>query len=445
MLPIQTDNNSFKNALDQLESQWHAAAEKDFKTAARMELYEVTERIVKHLKDDLAKEGCTEKIIGLCNSIITGFSAHSIGENEMLADWIARHSGHGLAKELCGAYQSLHELFKVIAKANGCLEIFEPPQRYVKSLSELALATIDNLNSPSFIKLLNIAYIDAAALGYAERRKLDIVNCDIKKKIFSYLDERSKKSMHLTSSCYQRMAALDLIEQINLGNKTIKNLGIKSIADLIEYFGEENCLKITRLDLANYGEIDKKLVDEIAEKFPKLLHLSLKHCDLSDETAHHLVCLDKLVSLDLSECNKITHLGFLLFFLNLKDINLSGCSELKDIGALVNCSALKKLNIGECQRVGDASILKRCTNLQDLNLEFCTWVNDSTLLSLPHMIKTLSLRECNNINDLNILEHCEFSVNLNGLILRSCRHVYNLDFMQFCSNLESINLSSCSG
>ena len=117
--------------------------------------------------------------------------------------------------------------------------------------------------------------------------RLNIVKYELRKVLDPYLETKSKCSLNSVDCQSRNYGKLEQVQLINNGKISLADLGIRSVGskrinDLFSYFGKENCLKITRLDLSECGQISKELIDEAIKYFPNIQHLSLKKSLLSD-------------------------------------------------------------------------------------------------------------------------------------------------------------------
>jgi Leucine-rich repeat (LRR) protein len=439
--------------------QWYDAAEKDLGNDETKQLYQKTDQLVKTFQE-LKNSGQIEKVKGLSNILVQNFNDHSVGESELLAQWAARKDG----------YWNLHELFQFVA------DIHDYPQAF----------TTDYDNSPMASYLSSIIHVDAAALSYLKPVIPKI--SEMEKTIISKLDINSLILFGQASKHQNQLVKSHLVDFLNNGEITIQDLGLNSVKEITDYFGEDNCKKITRLDLTNvykkiksYDENYHMMLEKystemeemnISESFPNLKHFILsdyvpeKKFSISD-----LHLPSNLESLSLTECKVISYksvqssisdLSAIKELKSLKTLNISN-NDLKDedIAFLKELSSLKEINFSKNSikdsdlllnnkglvsldmrntLIADLSFVENFTLLEAICFGHHNFTSDSLNPSLFANIKVLE--KCESLTSLDIYPltvEKEFDgLKLPNLSHLACMYMRNVDFFSDCTSLRSL-------
>ena len=101
-----------------------------------------------------------------------------------------------------------------------------------------------------------------------------------------------------------------------------------------------------------------------------------------------------LVGLDISECNKVTHLRPLAHLSQLKVLAISQCENVEDLGPLAGLTALVNLRARGCTGILELEPLSNLGNLKVLDLGGCEFIFDAAPLARLSRLGFLSLRDC---------------------------------------------------
>lgn len=283
---------------------------------------------------------------------------------------------------------------------------------------------------------------------------------DINKHIVCQLTVKEISLMRGTSHLNKAIAECELIARLNLEKISPSDFGIRTVTDLINYFGG-NCSEIFTLDLRDFPQVNDDDLGKLLQFFPKLIQLFLKEAQITDESARSfsqmlqleklalskcvyvndfsfLQELKKLTSLNLSGCNK--DFSFLQSLQGLKSLDLSGCDPFVDYSFLQNIRGLEKLNLSKCFINEDFSFLHSLKRLKELKLTSCLGMTDLSVLNGSAELKSLDLSRCTSIKDCTPLQNFK---KLEELTLAYCSQLSDLSFLQDLQSLKKLNLMNC--
>jgi hypothetical protein len=138
-------------------------------------------------------------------------------------------------------------------------------------------------------------------------------------------------------------------------------------------------------EMANLETLDMSwnFVSEITfGNMPKLKTLKMACCQMLTRLSG--LKLRRLMSLDLSHCNGISSLDFLLGMDALEHLNLYGCVNVKDASVLSAFRHLKTLNIAGCD-IENYDFLAQLPNLQTLYISYP--LDESQLKKIKEKVK----------------------------------------------------------
>jgi hypothetical protein len=392
-------NSEFNN----IAQQWYDAAQNDIGHTKQVELYQNTKQVIKTLQD-LRASGQTDKVINLSQILIDKFQNHDVAESKKLAQWIARHTKVESNEELSGAYEVLHQLFQLIGDIN------EYPQAHLSNLNYDSLEFLKNDQNviPKFV--------------------------DEQKVAFSDLNLKSLGRLGETSSEYNELTKLMIIDRMNRGEVTLKSLGLKTVEQVIAYFGE-NCAKISNLNFKFCKNIKLEDMGRIASAFPNLKHLLFTVEGINEKNAQNLTQFKELVTLDLTTRFQDVHI--LTFPKSLISLKLNAHkNNIENLNQLKNCPELKKFSIVDSSALTDIEGIQHCSTLEVLELGLCRELKDVDALKKCPSLKTLALSE-SKVSDLSVLKSLpslkELSITKNPII--------NFEFLQDCKSLIKLNIS----
>ncbi|MDR3624577.1 MAG: hypothetical protein P4L16_05510 [Chlamydiales bacterium] len=118
----------------------------------------------------------------------------------------------------------------------------------------------------------------------------------------------------------------------------------------------------------------------------------------------------QITTISFQGCKKVDAAYFteLRHFLNLKTLDLSGCPVTDDsLGHLIYVESLEFLNLSECNEITDvgAAYLSFLKNLSVLNMSYCFLLTNNTLLSLQGLpqLRKLILIGCKHIEEESVI------------------------------------------
>ncbi|HEV8052456.1 MAG TPA: hypothetical protein VGP47_08175 [Parachlamydiaceae bacterium] len=395
---------------------WHIApvkrANKAFGLADRIKLYEETEKAVTELKGLYGNaENNVNAIANLSKLILASLEKHSHWEFDILAKWIASNSSHAEgpgSSEFVGAYRSLHHLFTIVDKmktfsTSQTMDIVENGQQLIY---QTALEHIDECPNvgPEYgydTSITYLANLDKGSLFYINQMKNEapFLIDDIKRLINSYIPTQDLIALKSAEKCNRALILPELIGRLNDGTIGVYDLGLSSIKQQIDFFGEE-CKKIGNLFISSTRSTDWNIIDwdEIATRFVNLKYLGIKGnnptilklekeltsvkfvelFDISDPYALDHI-LKKCPSITKLRCltphyfnsynaplNSINNLGALKNSPFLTDIELVG--NFKYVTDLDTCTSLEKLSFINCESLNNINLLQNCSKLSHLSI-----------------------------------------------------------------------------
>lgn len=172
----------------------------------------------------------------------------------------------------------------------------------------------------------------------------------------------------------------ELIDHINAHEIFPEDLGVTTVAGLIEFFGDE-CSKVRSLDFRKLSNVVNSDIEEVVKNFTNLTHLCLFGCT-------QITCIDIL-----KDCK------------TLKYLDISRCKEVRDISALEHCEKLEYLYLAGCIEITDISALEQ-RNMKHLNLSGCRNISNIDFFSNFQELTILDLSGCYRIKNIAALEHC---------------------------------------
>jgi len=169
---------------------------------------------------------------------------------------------------------------------------------------------------------------------------------------------------------------------------------------------------LKKLDLFNNGAITDYSPLSVLSKLEEL-DLTF-NVNLTDEQLTSITNISTLKYIDISFCNKPTHLDFLKNKPQLEHLKISGCRALTDFSALINISTLKSINANKTQ-LKDLEVLAQNKSVENLNLR-------GTQVSF---IDPLS--KCPNLRELDL----------------SDTPLKNIDGLSECTDLRQVKMINC--
>lgn len=312
--------------------------------------------------------------------------------------------------------------------------------------------SIDNLNE---LYLNNINIEDLTGIErFTNLKTLDISNNHISNigclQNLNYLIKLNISNNEITNISY--LHDLIHLQELDISNNNVSDISSLPDNHYIELnlsgnnitILTNNDINVTRIYLDNCN-IDNNMIQEIHQKLPDFLELSLKNNNITDCSS---IVYDGREKIDLSnnpiDPRKIpTAPTLILNNCNITEVNdiannftgssLSLCNNpIEDISPLATLN-LYKLCISNTN-VGDVSGL---TKLQYLDISGN--VNVTGLNNLSNL-KSLAVNNCNLTNE-NLTE---ITSNLNNLEYLSVNNnkINNLDFLSNCNNLNTLYASS---
>ena len=171
-----------------------------------------------------------------------------------------------------------------------------------------------------------------------------------------------------------------------------------------------------------------------------------------------------LVGLDISECNKVTHLRPLAHLSQLKVLAISQCENVEDLEPLAGLTALVNLRARGCTGILELEPLSNLGNLKVLDLGGCEFIFDAAPLARLSRLGFLSLRDCTiprkglealgglsglkglclppDIMDEQLEDICQAHPNLEFLSLRGCWRIANLKSLCRLPRLKIIQIDN---
>jgi hypothetical protein len=414
-----------------LMQRWHKAAASgdQISTDARISLYEDTQLLAEYLE---AKQAAGQKTTALATVVL---NAVQEGDAQQLIEWLRSHTIKR-GSEILGAYSSFQYLsnsldpFKSAVlnriETDAVQKVALQTPNLLKQISELEIALLDTFPLKSVVAFKNTNRENRSAIS----------------NYFIHLMNRSEDS-------YRELA-----------QKLYKSKKINELEPIIDFLGEENLSKLSRLSLYNCKPSDVEKI--CAFKTLKNLDLHWGHVESNQEfLAFNKLNVSSLENLSITNSNN-THLP-LVFLQHLP--NLSTLSIFtkyivdEDIIHLQNCKKIKNLNLVLYLQY-DSTIKKLCHALQSLS-ELQTfsmsgglngqkgWVSeqDLTFLDKTPNLTTLKLRDIVCINKQHLINsdklqtieiiHCK-NFNFNCLKWKPIEEL----IIEFQDNLDTSFLTS---
>ncbi|XP_058729675.1 uncharacterized protein LOC131601798 [Vicia villosa] len=246
-------------------------------------------------------------------------------------------------------------------------------------------------------------------------------------------------------------------------------------------------LPLTRLDLPNCPENSYTGIFSLLSKCPCIQHLNLHRAYFlnNQRVAELSLFLGDLMSIDLSQCNRLTESALFALVSNcpsLIEIKMEwtsiGKESVRNSNSSMDCivnSQLKSLYLAHCQELTDETIIRLSSilsNLQLLDLNSCQLISDESICQVLRRfcnIRHLNLANCSRVKllvgmnfellKLEVLNlsytavHDEtlfaISKGCRGLLqlnLENCRYVTCKGVkyvVENCTELREINLHNC--
>jgi len=274
--------------------------------------------------------------------------------------------------------------------------------------------------------------------------------------VFPILDIIDLLHFRTTSLTYKKLVEWELVQRINRGEITFRDIGLKTITQVLQFFTchTEN---IMLLDLKELVVSDSDL-DIIKNNFPKLQSLHLKNTEILDTSIFtQMKCLK---TLELIECTCTSFLFDMSFVgkCQLEALILNGI-KCNSLNFLQVAPSLIKLDLSNYNFINEVfSYLQYCTSLKDLSLVNTSFYDVSPLRELPltrlvlnckRLSGPIVLKEPKSLIELNLsldeerermdLEFIENFTNLKKLIVN---HVNDLKILANCTSLCELEFSS---
>lgn len=446
MVGMNLDFNHMKT----LPKNWLESAKQNADTTNRMELYAQTEKAISFLGrnvNELDSEQSKE-INDLCTDLIQGFE--ELPDQDKMVTWIAHNSSKN-----SGAYPVLHKLFETIGKIRN---------------TTIDPGKIDSKSMTSIESLPTGLPESAHAMGSIQ---------------FSQLSLKELNRMFRTSKENQDIVKSVLIERINNANLLVNKLGLKTVSEMINFFGAKHCHKLRNIDLSSLNLTYPTDLSNISQQFPNLNHLVLERSFFSSDIkmvessfammtnlntliikaasdlipdTNFFTSLKSLTTLELSNWPSIFNITWLKSLENLKRLKLSGCEKITNIQVFNDLKPLTRLDLSKCPikdfdlkdlssltnltlsrtDISSINFLKNCLSLKSLDLSGCQNLTDiSAIKSLPHL-RSLNLSG-SNIRDFDTLQNLQSLIHLN---LSQCK-INNISFLKGFDSITHLNLKDC--
>ena len=176
--------------------------------------------------------------------------------------------------------------------------------------------------------------------------------------------------------CNKKLIEISDCIVTSVTNKKICNDDIDKIL-CYQHYSCKNALTHINLDGT---QVTDRMIVIIADKYPKLNHLSLKNCYTLSGAIVNII--GKLISLDY--------------------LSISGVTEIKSLVGLSTCSSLKKLDVSNCKRLTDITcIMDIIANLTFLKLA-----------GIPASLEILCVYYLENLLELDVQNCYQISDNL---------------------------------
>lgn len=444
----------------------------------------------------------------LCDRIIKELNTHSKAEWKKFAELVANNtlttsrSEGSVSGKYQGMYPCILELFKVITEIKSSEEVLNRQSKLSKTSPD-DLTCLEKIKEKVLESIQEI-HTSVQATPLDER--------DIRRYIIAQTSETFGKLSRISKQ-YERLTKGDLIyllnkgeitplndlgwhlvDLLNKGEHTFKDLGLQSIQDLADYLGKKKCEKvktlllipletfISRDDDTCYPVFEKKVLDK---NFPNLKHISI------DESKN----LQKLASfrcfwwLDCTKTGLSPDLKFLVHCPSLRELSITSNAPIdfsflkqspqlshniravtltcplkdKNFQDLVFLKRLKYLDLSSVENLEKLDFLEHTKDLLEFRLGWCPKIKDYQPLIYLKKLELLELRRCKHLGNLDFLKHKENlkSLDLIGcagikdfqdlgilkklkqLDLNGCKNLGNLDFLEHTQELESLNLRRC--
>ena len=216
-----------------------------------------------------------------------------------------------------------------------------------------------------------------------------------------------------------------LIDMLNAKTLTLADLNLLDVNKLINFFDTTLYAKIIYLNFKDCTLNDKD-IENIANTFPQLKHLTIDNSSKSTITNDSTKHLEKLAALE-----SFTYVGHKYTAKKLSDFNF-----------LKNLKFLNCLKFSDCPKIRDFSFLAECTHLDTLIIERCPFFDCRVLKNLNHLA-TLHLIDCYNqqrecVIDTESLKH----FNLKHFRISSHVLQNKINFLTEFKDLETLEIAS---
>lgn len=241
----------------------------------------------------------------------------------------------------------------------------------------------------------------------------------------------------ITSKHNKTLVVGELIDRINNNIINPSDLGIHTITNLVDYFGDR-CSEIVELDLSSFSEVDDLEINKLAESFPNIVHLSLNNAKITRDSVDSISKMVHLENLNLTDCSQLTDISFVRNFQKITSLNLSGCSLIADFSPLKDLQSLTTLNLSRCPQITKTDFLENL-GITSLDLSGCTQISDFSKLHELIRLGSLNLSDCKQIMGLNLLEGLKGLTTLN---LSGCSQIRDFTPLKDFKELTILNLST---
>jgi len=251
---------------------------------------------------------------------------------------------------------------------------------------------------------------------------------------------------------YIELGGVKLVDADCVKFKRLVNLKGLSIADgRITSSGLEFLTGLDRLvhlSLPGY-QFGNENTSDVINKFTNLISLNLGESNISDVDLKRIGAMNKLESLRLHHCDKLSDQGLevLKELTRLQHLDLSGCKGVTDKGLLnaVGCESLRIISLVGAQGVQFKSkAFRKMRAIEELDLSSCN-VGDEGLLIIGALqnLKKLKMAHCGKISDSG-LRHIMGLDSMEVLILHNCNKISLRDVRLLdLKKLKNLDISEC--
>jgi hypothetical protein len=395
----------------QLGQGWRTiTAQVEASTDERFSLYETTEQLAAYLETNQRANVDTSELKA---ALLRIFEAFSPVVSTQVANWVGTHTFKQGSK-MTGAYPSFHHLCSIL----------------------IAPSVGPSPTTPS-----RLSQIDSNALQQVREQKGDIIKdlAGVELGLLSMLPFNDLLAYKESNMENRIIVSKYLINQMNQSNNSYEYIinaiffhdnknDLKTLKNLIKFFGKENLPLFTRLELEQEFSAEGT-VDNINENFKNLKTLKLlvqtttpqKSPKLDEFKRLNIESLEEISIVDW--CDNILPLDFLNQLPNLSILTLQGCViEVSDLYHLQFCNKLRTLSLN-------------CNFREDI---------DETKLKLPLQLEELSI---NNIIKYKNLKQVSLKIFENS---KKIKKIYfsniklnNLEVFSTLNDLKILSLHYC--